>query len=85
VRVFGPSEPAAPIVSFSVEGYDPAEVAMLLEQIGGVQARAGFHCAALIHEHLGSAAGGTVRVSFGPCNTADDVETVVGAVAAIVG
>lgn len=85
VRVFGPSEPAAPIVSFSVEGYDPAEVAMLLEQIGGVQARSGFHCAALIHEHLGSAAGGTVRVSFGPCNTADDVEAVVGAVAAIVG
>lgn len=85
VRVFGPAVPAAPIVSFTVEGYDPAEVAMLLEQIGGLQARSGFHCAALVHEHLGTTAGGTVRISFGPGNRADDVDAVLAAVTAILG
>ena len=89
VRVWGGNEPAAtggpPIVSFVVEGYSPAETAALLEQIAGVQVRAGFHCAAAIHEALGTAAAGTVRIAFGPFNTSDDLEAVVHAVAAIVG
>jgi selenocysteine lyase/cysteine desulfurase len=70
----------APIVSFTVEGYDPAEVAVLLEQMAGVQTRAGFHCAACVHGHLGTQGGGTVRASFGPFNTGDDVDALVDAV-----
>jgi len=94
VRVIGPYADAArattadgsggsaiaPIVSFTVEGYDPAEAAVLLEQIAGVQVRSGFHCAACIHPHLGTKIGGTVRASFGPSNTGDDVAAVVAAV-----
>jgi cysteine desulfurase/selenocysteine lyase len=76
---------APPIVSFTVDGYDPAVVAVLLEQAAGVQARAGFHCAALVHRHLGTASGGTVRVGFGPFNTPDDASAVVTAIAAITG
>jgi selenocysteine lyase/cysteine desulfurase len=57
---------------------------MLLEQMAGVQARSGFHCAARVHEHLGTASGGTVRLSFGPFNTADDVEATVAAIATLV-
>ena len=71
---------AAAIVSFTVEGYDPAEVAVLLEHLAGVQVRSGFHCAACIHAHLGTADGGTVRASFGPFNTDDDVDAFVSAV-----
>jgi selenocysteine lyase/cysteine desulfurase len=74
---------AAPIVSFTVEGYDPADVAAILEQVAGVQVRSGFHCAALVHEHSRTRSGGTVRASFGPSNTAADVEALVGAVAAV--
>ena len=51
----------------------------------GVQVRAGFHCAALVHDHLGTRAGGTVRASFGPFNTAADVEALCTAVAEIAG
>ncbi|MFM9195826.1 MAG: aminotransferase class V-fold PLP-dependent enzyme, partial [Planctomycetia bacterium] len=87
VRVYGPiadatggAVDAAPIVSFTVQGYDPAEVAMVLEQLAGVQVRSGFHCAACIHAHLGTQAGGTVRASFGPFNTDADVDAVVEAV-----
>ena len=84
VRVVG-GERAAPIVSFTVEGYDPADVAVLLEQAAGVQVRSGFHCAACIHEHLGTRSGGTVRAAFGPFNTESDVEAMVQAVATITG
>jgi hypothetical protein len=73
-------EVIAGIVSFTVEGYDPAEVAVLLEQLAGVQVRSGFHCAACIHAQLGTQSGGTVRASFGPFNTDDDIDAIVAAV-----
>lgn len=79
-RVLAAPGATAPIVSFTVEGYDPGELAVLLEQVAGVQVRSGFHCAACIHAYLGTQAGGTVRASFGPFNTGDDVEALVGAV-----
>jgi cysteine desulfurase / selenocysteine lyase len=79
VRIIGGPR-AAGIVSFTVAGYDPADVAAVLEQAAGAQVRSGFHCAACIHDHLGTRAGGTVRASFGPANTADDVEAVAAAV-----
>ena len=84
VRVVAAAGPAVPIVGFTVAGYDPADVAVVLETAAGVQVRAGFHCAACIHEHLGTRSGGTVRASFGPFNTADDVEALVTTVAALV-
>ena len=84
VRVLG-GERAAPIVSFTVEGYDPADVAVILEQAAGVEVRSGFHCAACIHEHLGTRDGGTVRAAFGPFSGEGDVEALVRTVAAIAG
>jgi len=81
-RVFAASDAGPPIVGFTLEGYDPAELAALLEQAAGVQVRSGFHCAACIHEHLGTRAGGLVRVSFGPFNTDADAAAVVQAVGA---
>jgi selenocysteine lyase/cysteine desulfurase len=69
-----------PIVSFTVAGHEPADVAAVLEVAAGVQARSGFHCAARIHDSIGTSSGGTVRVSFGPFNTADDTEAVVATV-----
>ena len=74
----------APIVSFTVEGYDPAEVAAMLEQVAGVEVRSGFHCAARVHDWLGTRAG-TVRASFGVFNGPEDVAALVRAVATIRG
>jgi selenocysteine lyase/cysteine desulfurase len=82
VRVLGGMR-GPPIVSFTVEGYDPADVAAILESTSGVQVRAGFHCAARVHDHLGTQAGGTVRASFGPFNTREDVNVLVEQVHAI--
>ncbi|NBW87708.1 MAG: aminotransferase class V-fold PLP-dependent enzyme, partial [Planctomycetia bacterium] len=83
VRVIAAAD-GAPIVSFTVEDYDPAEVAAAVEQAAGVQVRSGFHCAAAVHAYLGTACGGTVRASFGPFNSVEDVQSLVTAVAALV-
>ena len=68
-----------PIISMVCDGYSPPEVAVMLEQIAGVQVRSGYHCAACIHEFLGTTQGGTVRVSFGPFSDVSDVDAVVSA------
>ena len=55
----------------------------MLEDAAGVQVRSGFHCAALVHGALGmlssssKQSAGTVRLSFGPFNGADDIDAVV--------
>lgn len=73
----------APIVSFTVADHDPAEVAAAAEAIAGVQVRSGIHCAARVHEWLGTQTTGTVRASFGPFNTAEDADALVAAVRTI--
>lgn len=63
-----------PIVSFTAEDWEPAALAVALESAGGFVTRAGYHCAPLIHQALGTTSGGTLRVSFGPGNTGHQVE-----------
>lgn len=86
VRVIGGAAADAagpPLFSITAAAYEPAELASLLEQLAGVQVRSGFHCAARIHDHLGTATGGTVRIAFGPFNTSADVDAVVSTTAAV--
>ena len=66
------------IQSISIDGYDPQEVAMLLDAAYSIQVRAGLHCAPLMHEALRTRKqGGTLRLSIGPFNTQDQIEFVV--------
>lgn len=86
VKIFGPTtaDSRLPVVSFQVQGYDPQEVAGMLDASAHVQARAGLHCAPLMHRRLNTLnTGGTVRFSFGPFNTEAEVETATAAVAAL--
>lgn len=86
VLVHGPTDPAlrSGVVSISVEGYDPQEVALLLDSSYSVQVRSGLHCAPRMHDALQTTGrGGTVRFSVGPFNTLDEMEVTTGAVAEI--
>lgn len=65
-------------VSVSLVGTDCREISMILDQSFGIQARAGLHCAPLVHEHLGTIEdGGTVRFSPGPFTTLQDIDDAV--------
>ena len=86
VSVLGPADAdrRLGVVSISVEGYDPQEVAAMLDAAHGIQVRSGLHCAARIHARLGTLArGGAVRFSSGPFNTVDQISCAIEAVAGI--
>jgi cysteine desulfurase/selenocysteine lyase len=66
------------IVSFNIKGYDPREVATLLDSSAGIQVRAGLHCAPLMHQALGTYdLGGTIRASCGHFSTEQEIDKLV--------
>lgn len=72
------------VFSIRIDGYDPHELATVLETSYGILTRPGIHCAPLAHEAIGTAAtGGTVRFSFGPFVSTQDVSFATDALAQI--
>ena len=72
------------VVSLVLVGYDPQEAAALLDANFRIQVRAGLHCAPLIHRAMRTFdAGGTLRISFGPFNTPDEVDQTIHALSVI--
>jgi cysteine desulfurase family protein len=68
------------VVSFTIDGYDPQELAAMLEASCQIQCRAGLHCAPRMHASLGTTAGGgTVRFSPGFATTIEEVDSAVAA------
>jgi len=83
---FGPRgvKNRAGVFSIRIEGYDPHELAAVLESSYGILTRPGLHCAPLVHEALGTAnSGGTTRLSFGPFVSRQDVQYGADALAQI--
>ncbi len=81
-----PDEFVVGVLSFVVDGFDPQEVAAILDQDFQIQTRAGLHCAPEAHRSLGTlTTGGTVRVSFGPGNRSADVDQLSNALRSLSG
>jgi len=68
---------AMPVLSLTHERFDPLELSSILAN-AGIHARAGFHCAPWIHDKIGTAETGTLRLSTGPLTTSDDANAVIG-------
>ena len=86
VTVYGPRNAAEQlgVVSISVAGLDPREVAAMLDSSHRVQVRAGIQCAPYMHQALGTTRlGGTVRFSTSVFTSEQDVDVAVAAVADI--
>ncbi len=81
LRVVGPAEASerGALASFTVDGMHPHDVAELLGR-EGVCVRAGHHCAQPLMRCLG--VGATARASLGVYNDQDDVDALIGALAA---
>ncbi len=68
------------VVSITIEGYAPQELAAVLESTHGIQCRAGLQCAPRMHDALGtSAGGGTLRFSPGYATTVEEIDLVISA------
>jgi cysteine desulfurase family protein len=70
-------------LSFRSETLPAAELGGILDQAFDLAIRPGLHCAPYIHRSLGTFPEGTVRVSPGPFNTADDIDQLARALAEI--
>lgn len=80
VTVYGRGDSG--ITAFNINGLESSETAELIGD--GFAVRAGYHCAPLAHKALGSAIGGSVRVSFGYFNTRRDMKRMTDAVMKII-
>ncbi|HUS97736.1 MAG TPA: cysteine desulfurase [Hyphomicrobiaceae bacterium] len=74
LKLHGTAPGKGSIVSFSMDGLHPHDVAMVVDR-SGVAIRAGHHCAQPLMERFGVPA--MCRASFGVYNTKEDVDVLV--------
>jgi len=84
VKILGSEDPAehCGIVSFTINGVHPHDVASILES-DGIAVRAGHHCAQPLLEYLG--VGSATRASIMFYNTEEEIETFVESVSSVRG
>lgn len=78
VKVYGTTPDKGSILTFSIDGMHPHDIAQILNKFG-VGIRAGHHCAQPLMSHLGVSA--TARASFAIYNTEADVDAFTEALA----
>ena len=78
VQVYAPEPPVERIgvVSFTVDGIHPHEVAQQLDESADILVRSGHHCCQPLMDRLGLP-DGTVRASLGLYNTEEEVDMLV--------
>ncbi|HTX35599.1 MAG TPA: aminotransferase class V-fold PLP-dependent enzyme [Bryobacteraceae bacterium] len=81
----GPEAERISVVSFVVREWPVDEAGIALLESFGVMCRTGLHCAPLIHEGLGSAAEGTIRLSASGFNTRAEIQAAVTAIRRLAG
>ncbi len=78
MTVYGPGgDRGVGVTSINLGGWDGADLAVALEEGYGVMSRPGLHCAPLAHRTIGTYPTGTVRLSIGYSNTAEDIDWAI--------
>jgi selenocysteine lyase/cysteine desulfurase len=74
---------ALSLISPDLDALHPQDVADALDASAGIAVRPGLHCAPYIHARLGTSPDGTLRLSPGPFNTAEEIDEFLDALTAI--
>ena len=77
VNIIGNPKNKASVISFTIKGVHPHDIATILDE-DGVAIRAGHHCCQILHQRLNLVA--TARASFGIYNTKEDIDILCKAV-----
>lgn len=85
VTVYGTGNPEKqiPVVSFTVSGASPSDLALEFDETYGIMCRPGLHCAPSAHRTIGTFPTGTVRFGFGYYNTREQVHIALAAISNI--
>ena len=78
MRLYGPSElrDRIGVVSFTIDGVHPHELARMLDEAANIMVRSGHHCCMPLMDYLGLKSG-TVRVSLYLYNTAEEIDALL--------
>ena len=87
VRVFAPREPRqrVAVVSLTVDGWEPADFGVALDEAFGIACRTGLHCAPGACRALGVGPQGTIRMSPGFFTTVEEIDQAIEAVNELAG
>jgi len=77
VKIIGNPKNKAGVISFTIKGVHPHDIATILDE-DGVAIRAGHHCCQIFHEKMNLTA--TARASIGVYNTKDDIDILCKAI-----
>ncbi len=77
VKLIGNPKNKAGVISFTIKGIHPHDIATILDE-DGVAIRAGHHCCQILHEKLNLNA--SARASFGVYNNKEDVDILCKAI-----
>ena len=77
INLIGDPKSKASVISFTLKGIHPHDVATILDD-DGVAIRAGHHCCQILHEKIGLPA--TARASIGLYNTKEDIDILMNAI-----
>ena len=85
-RIAGRWDPATHVAPLSLivpESLSPQDLGAILDTSFEIATRPGLHCAPYIHRAIGTFPSGTLRVSPGAFNTADDIQALLDALSQI--
>jgi selenocysteine lyase/cysteine desulfurase len=87
VTIYGPGDAGrqTSTVSINVQGMEPSEVGLRLDDEHEIMCRVGLHCAPSAHRTIGTFPVGTIRLSLGAFNTPEEIDGIVAAVAELAG
>ncbi len=77
VKIIGDPKNRGSIISFTIKGIHPHDIATILDE-DGVAIRAGHHCCQILHEKMGVTA--TARASLGVYNSKEDIDALSNAI-----
>jgi cysteine desulfurase/selenocysteine lyase len=85
VRVYAPeqADKRIGVVSFTIDGFHPHEIAQFLDENADIMVRSGHHCCQPLMDRL-KLAEGTVRASLALYSTKEEVDLMIAAVEEIV-
>lgn len=70
----GEAEDYVATVSFNLPNLDPSKAGLILDRKYGIMSRIGLHCNPNCHKSIGTFPVGTVRFSFSPFTTVEDID-----------
>lgn len=79
-EVIAVTPPRTPVVSFTLPNWAVEDIGEMLYKSFGIICRTGLHCAPLIHNYLGTAPTGTIRISLSRFSADKDVDYCLQAV-----